>query len=99
MKDLSHVGNFSKSLVAIGEVSIDPVWFYTDCQSSVLTLAAHCCAAFVGGVLELNLDSSILQGFSTSTGRGLNGELTLQAVEIFLKEDVNLLSVAFVIYV
>lgn len=67
MKDLGYVGNFSKSVVAIGKVSIDPVWFYADPQSSVLTLAAHCCGAFVGRVLELNLRNLILQVFSTFT--------------------------------
>lgn len=67
MKDLGHEGSFSKSVVAIGRVAVDPVWFYTNPQSSVLTLAARCCGASVGRVLELNLCNLILQVFSTST--------------------------------
>jgi len=35
MKDLGRVDHFSKSVVAIGKFSIDPVWFYADFQSLV----------------------------------------------------------------
>lgn len=55
MEGFGHAANFSKSIYAIGKISIDLVQFHTDPHGSVLTLAApgHC--ASLGRILELNL--------------------------------------------
>lgn len=50
-----HAGNFSKFVVAIGKVSIDPVQFHIDPHGSVLTLVAPGRGASVGRILDLNL--------------------------------------------
>lgn len=50
-----HAGNFSKFIVAIGKVSIDPVQFHIDPHGSVLTLVVPGRGASVGRILELNL--------------------------------------------
>lgn len=47
--------NFSKSVFAIGKVSIDPVRFHADPRGSLLTLTAPGCCASLGRILELNL--------------------------------------------
>lgn len=55
MEGFGHVANFSKSIFAIGKVSIDPVQFHTDPHGSDLTLAASGLCASLGRILELNL--------------------------------------------
>lgn len=55
MEGFGHAGNFSKFIVAIGKVSIDPVQFHIDPHGSVLTLVAPGRCASVGRILELNL--------------------------------------------
>lgn len=55
MEGFGHAGNFSKFIVAIGKVSIDPVQFHADLLGSVLTLAAPGHGASVGRILKMNL--------------------------------------------
>lgn len=55
MEGFGHIADFSKSIFAIGKVSIDPVPFHTDPHGSVLTLAAPGCCDSLGRILELYL--------------------------------------------